>query len=165
VDLRRLLRHLAIGRRTARRAFPPAVVATMVAAVRAAEQHHRAEIRFVVESALEPLAVLRGQSPRERALEVFALLRVWDTERNDGVLIHVLLADRAVEIVADRGVHAAVRPEPWPGICRAMEAAYRRGDYEGGSLAAIHAVAQAVGRRAAVETPHANELPDEPVLM
>lgn len=165
MDLHRLLRHLASSRRRQRHAFPPAVTQAIAAAVRAAEEHHRAEVRFVVESALEPLSVLRGQSPRERALEVFSLLRVWDTGRNDGVLVYVLLADRAVEIVADRGVHAAAPPDTWPRICRAMEAAYARGDYEQGSLAAILAVAQALGACVPADPARANELPDEPVLM
>lgn len=165
MDLRRLLRHLATSHRRQRRAFPPAVTDAIAAAIRAAEDRHRAEIRFVVEPALEPLAVLRGQSPRERALEVFSLLRVWDTERNDGVLIYVLLADRAVEIVADRGVHAAAPSDTWAAICGRMEAAYGRGEYEPGSLAAILAVAQALGQCTPPGPGRVNELPDEPVLM
>jgi uncharacterized membrane protein len=165
MDLRRLLRHLATPRQRQRRAFPPAVIGAIAAAVRGAEEHHRAEIRFVVEPALEPLAILRGQGARERAIELFSLLRVWDTERNDGVLVYVLLADRAVEIVADRGVHAGAPDETWAGICRAMEAAYRLGDYERGSLAAIQAVAQAVGSCRPADGVRVNELPDEPVLL
>ncbi len=165
MDLRRLFAHLATTHRAQRRAFPPALQQAIEAAIGAAETAHRAEIRFVVEAALEPLAVLRGQSPRERALEVFSLLRVWDTARDDGVLIYVLLADRAVEIVADRGVHAVAPGDAWTRICHRMEQAFRRGDHAAGSLAAIEAVADVLVQVAPLMTQRRNELPDEPVLM
>ena len=58
-------------------------------------------------------------TPRERALEVFGLLRVWDTEENCGVLVYLLLADRDVEIVADRGIHRAVGDARVAGDLRA----------------------------------------------
>ncbi len=76
--------------------------------------------------------MLRKLTPRERALEVFGLLRVWDTEENAGVLIYLLLADRDVEIVADRGIHAHVDTAAWQAICTRMEAAFRDGRYAEG---------------------------------
>lgn len=164
--LRRLLRHLCTSHGQQRRAFPRAVTDAIAEAIRGVEQHDQAEIRFVVEASLEPLSVLRRQAPRERALELFSLLGVWDTEHNDGVLVYVLLADRAVEIVADRGVAARVPAETWAGICRRMEAAFARRDYEAGSLAAIRDVAQALGAMApAAPAQRRSELPDEPLLL
>jgi uncharacterized membrane protein len=165
MELRRLFRHLGTSHRTQRRAFPPQVTLAITEAVRRVEQRGEGEIRFVVEAALEPLSLLRRQTPRERALELFALLGVWDTERNDGVLIYVLLADRAVEIVADRGVAAAVPGDTWAGICRRMEASFARRDYQHGSLAAIRAVAKALGGLAPAATQRGSELPDEPLLL
>jgi uncharacterized membrane protein len=165
MDLSRLLRHLGTTRRQQRRAFPPELTQAIADAVRGAEQHHQAEIRFVVESALEPLSLLRGQTPRERALELFSLLGVWDTARNDGILIYVLLADRAVEIVVDRGIARSVATETWGVICRRMEASFARHDYEHGALAAIRAVAKAVGMRAAPTAQRQDELPDQPLLL
>jgi uncharacterized membrane protein len=166
MELRRLLRHLCASHRMQRRAFPPRVTDAITEAVRCVEQHDEAEIRFVVEAALEPLSLLRRQTSRERALELFSLLGVWDTAHNDGVLIYVLLADRAVEIVVDRGIAARVPSETWAVICRRMEASFARRDYQHGALAAIRAVAKALGRTAAPDsTSRRSELPDQPLLL
>ena len=108
---------------------------------------------------------LRGQTPRERAIEVFANLHVWDTQHNNGVLIYVLLADRAVEIVADRGIHAHEATPAWGAICRQIEAACARGDHEAGAKAGIEAVAHALRRHFPRRDVHGNELPNEPVLL
>ncbi|HSU45018.1 MAG TPA: hypothetical protein VLN42_12435, partial [Casimicrobiaceae bacterium] len=99
---RRLLRHVVTDHLSVKRAFPPAALAGIEQAITAGERTHRGQVCFAVEGALPPLRVLRKLMPRERALEVFGLLRVWDTEENTGVLIYLLLADRDVEIVADR---------------------------------------------------------------
>ncbi|HET9700096.1 MAG TPA: TPM domain-containing protein, partial [Burkholderiales bacterium] len=106
MNLARILRHLATSPLTVKRAFPATALAAIEQAIREAERSHAGEIRFALEGALELGALLRAQSPRERAVAAFSSLGVWDTEHNNGVLIFVLLADRDVEIVADRGVMA-----------------------------------------------------------
>ena len=129
------------------------------------EQTHAGQIRFAVESALEIKPLFAGQTARERAIEVFSHLRVWDTEHNNGVLIYLLLADRDVEIVADRGVHAKLGQSTWEAVCRDMEAAFRRGQFEEGVIDGI----RNVGAHLARHYPHTgtkiNELPDKPVLI
>jgi uncharacterized membrane protein len=164
MELHRFARHLCTSHRAQRRAFPPQVAQAIAAAVRAVEQQRQVEIRFVVEASLEPLSLLRRQTPRERALELFALLGVWDTAGNDGVLIYVLLADRAVEIVADRAVAAAVPADAWAAICRRMEASFARRDYEHGALAAIRAVSSAIAATIG-DAPRRSELPDRPLML
>ena len=165
MDLRRLLRHLCTTHRAQRRAFTPTITRSIAEAVQWVEQRHQVEIRFVVEAALDPWLLLRRQTPRERAIELFALLGVWDTARNDGVLIYVLLADRAVEIVADRGISAAVPAATWATICRRMEASFARRDYQHGALAAIRAVSQALEDGACAAADQRSELPDPPLLL
>ena len=165
MNLRRLTKHLLSSHWRVRRAFPPASLEAIGAAIQAAEQGHDGEIRFAVEGALDPWALLRGQTPRERAIEVFANLHVWDTHHNNGILIYVLLADRAVEIVADRGIHADEAPATWEAICKQIEAACGRGDYEAGARAGIEAVANVLRRHFPRPDLHGNELPDEPVLL
>src|SRR4029453_14847302 len=103
MDAARLVRPLATGPRLVRRRFRDATMRAIEAEIAASERRHEPEIRFAVEAALHPRAILRGITPRERAVDVFSELRVWDTEHNTGVLIYLLLADRDVEIVADRG--------------------------------------------------------------
>ena len=115
-----------------RRAFPRDTLVAIDKAIKASEVLHRGEIRFAVEGALQIEPLFRGQTGRERAIGVFSQLQIWDTEHNNGVLIYLLLADRDVEIVADRGIDAKVGPQEWERICRKMEAAFRQADFEGG---------------------------------
>ncbi len=161
----RVLKHLIYPDWLVRRAFPVAAMARIEAAIVASEARHRGEIRFAVESSLAPVALLRGQSARERALEVFSLLRVWDTEENNGVLLYLLMADHDVEILADRGIARIVPNGEWEGICRKMEHRFRAGRYEEGVLLGI----AEIDRRLTQVYPRlgedANELPDRPVRL
>jgi len=165
MELSRILRHMTTTRWSVARAFPPRALAAIEAAVRDAEAAHHAEIRFVVEGGLDGLPLLRAQSSRERAIEVFSHLRVWDTEANSGVLIYVLLADHCIEIVADRGIHAEVGAEAWGAMCQRMESAFRGQDFEQGAIDCIRAVAELVARRLPGEPSPRNELPDRPLVL
>jgi uncharacterized membrane protein len=133
--------------------------------IRECEATHAGQIRFAVEHALDLPELLRGTSARERAVDVFSMLRVWDTEQNNGVLIYLLLADRDVEIVADRGVHARVGTDGWERVCQAMEGAFRRGDFEGGVLEGIRAVSTHLRYHYPAGGLPSNELPDWPAVL
>jgi uncharacterized membrane protein len=161
MDLKRIARHLV----RLPRAFPASVLAQIERAVAAGEATHRGEVRFAVEDALEPRALLAGQSARERAIEVFSELRVWDTEENNGVLIYLLLADHDVEIVADRGIHARVGQAEWERICGEMEQALRRGEFEGAIVGGVQAVSRLLARHFPVRPGDRNELPDRPITV
>jgi uncharacterized membrane protein len=147
------------------RAFPEGTLTAIDQAIKASEAVHRGEIRFVVEGALDTAPLMRGQSARERAIDVFSQLRVWDTEGNNGVLIYLLLADRDVEIVADRGIDAKVGSKEWERICRDMEAAFRRADFEGGVIAGIREVTRHLAEHFPPTGDDRNELPDKPVVL
>ena len=164
MTMKRILKHLLTTRAAVTRAFPVSALNEIEAAIKASESEHAGEIRFVVEAALDGAPLFRGQSPADRAIEVFARLRVWDTEHNNGLLIYLLLADRAVEIVADRGIHAKVAAGAWRQVCLQMEAAFTRSDYEAGVVAGVQAVTQHLARHFPADT-RANELPDRPVLL
>lgn len=165
MDIRRIFRHLAMPPWRLRQIFPPASLAAIENAVAASEATHGGEIRFAVEATLATAALLHGQSARARAIELFSRLRIWDTERNNGVLIYLLLADRDVEIVADRGINDRVGSEEWEKISRRMEAAFREGKYEEGVLAGIEAVTRQIGRHYPHRGERPDELPDRPVLL
>ena len=136
------------------------------AAIAEGETRHRGQVRFAVEPSLPLARVLRGVAPRERALEVFGNLRIWDTEENCGVLVYLLLADRDVEIVADRGIHAHVGAPAWEAICRKMEAAFRAGRFTEGVEAGIAEInALLVRHFPRADLPGGNELPDRPVVL
>jgi uncharacterized membrane protein len=116
------------------------------AAIAESEKRHGGEVRFAVEAALDPLPLLRRQSARERAVEVFSELGVWDTEANNGVLLYLLLADHDVEIVADRGFNARVPQAEWEAVCRAMEAELRAARYEAGVLEGVRRIGEIMAR-------------------
>lgn len=165
MDLKRIVRHFFTGRANVQRVFPPQTLASIEQAIREAEAKHNGQIRFAVEASLDLRPLLAGQSARQRAIEVFSNLRVWDTEHNNGVLIYLLLADRDVEIVADRGIHTKLGQETWEAICHEMEAAFRAGNFEAGVLAGIHAVGEHLSRHFPARSGKPNELPDTPVML
>ena len=161
----RITKHLLQHHWRARRIFTPPVLANIEAATKAGEATHSGQVRFVVEGALDGAPLFHGQSARGRALDIFARLRIWDTAHNNGVLIYLLLADRNVEIVADRGIDARVGAEGWETICRAMEADFRQGRFESGVIEGIEAVSRELARYFPPNGPHPNELPDRPIVI
>ncbi|MFZ5877269.1 MAG: TPM domain-containing protein [Nitrospirota bacterium] len=161
----RLVRHLVSPPWRVRTAFPSRTMRAIERAIRESESTHNGQIRFAVEAALDIGPLLRDQSARERAIDVFSFLRVWDTEHNNGVLVYLLLADRDVEIVADRGIARHVAPEEWERICRDMEAAFRAGRFEDGVLNGIRAVSRHLARHHPGIGGRPNELPDQPVVL
>ena len=162
-ELKRVLKHAIAGHGELQRAFPQPLLSAIQEEIGASERQHGGEIRFALENSLSPLAVWRGVTPRQRAIEVFANLGVWDTEHNNGVLIYVLWADRDVEIVADRGFNGRVSAEQWTEICRLMEQGFARGDWQGSVIAAIRAAGALIARH--FPTADRNELPDHPVML
>jgi uncharacterized membrane protein len=165
MNIGRIGRHLVEHRWRVRRIFPPQVLAAIEQAIRAGEATHSGQVRFVVEGALDGAPLFRDQPARERALDIFSQLRIWDTAHNNGVLIYLLLADRDVEIIADRGIDARVGAAGWEKICAEMENSFRAGNFAGGVIKGI----QAVSRQLAAHFPRhgggTNELPDTPVVI
>ncbi len=162
----RALRNLTTFAWAARRRFPEATLDAIEAAIREGERVHSGEVCFLVEAALEPADLWRGTTARERALVVFAEQGVWDTHANNGVLIYLLLAERDVEIVADRGAAAAIPPEDWERVCREMEAHFREGRFADGAVAGVRAANALLARHFPVSDGRANpnELRDRPTI-
>lgn len=161
----RLLRHLFA--RSAHGLYPRDSLQRVAEAVGEGERRHRGEVCFAVESALPLLDVLRGRDARARALDVFAQLRVWDTQANNGVLVYLLLADHRIEIVADRGLDALVSAEQWRGLCLLMEERLKAGEAEAAAVRGVAAVSDLLAEhfpRAAGDADE-NELPDLPRIL
>src|SRR4051812_21086431 len=118
---KRIFRHLLTGAGAIRRAFPEAAMRAIEQAIVEEEKRHAGELQFAIEAALPLADLLRGTSARERAIGWFGRMRVWDTEHNSGVLIYLLLADRQIEIIADRGIHSRVGAAAWEAICAEMQ--------------------------------------------
>jgi uncharacterized membrane protein len=162
---KRVLRHLCTDHWSLRRAFPPAAMRAIRDAIGEQERRHGGELRFAVEASLPLLHLWRGQDARSRAVELFGQLRVWDTEHNSGVLIYLLLADRGVEIVADRGIHAKVGGTAWESICGEMQRAFAAGHFEQGVILGVGAISDLLAMHFPRGKGDRNELPDEPIVL
>jgi uncharacterized membrane protein len=170
IRLVRILKHRWQRDDAAKHAIPVALLNKLAAQVAHSEAGHSGEIRIYVEAGL-PLGYLwqsasMAQITHERALAMFGKLRVWDTAQNNGVLIYLLLAERRIEIVADRGLNQLVAPGTWPRLVESMGSAFKNGDFEGGLTQAVQAVSALLQQHFALNAgqPNANELPDQPVL-
>ena len=164
--IRRIIKHLMTGNVAVRSAFPAHSLHAIEQAIRKTEADHAGQIRFAVEASLDFAALRRNQSAGERAIEIFSQLRVWDTEHNNGVLIYLLLADRDVEIVADRGIHAMLGKAAWEAVCRDMEVAFRLGNFETGVIQGIRTVGGHLQRHFPRESSDtSNELPNKPIVL
>ena len=165
MNLKRLFKHLFTPQWVVYRAFSRPALKRIEQAVRESEKSHAGELRFAVEAGLDFLPLLKGISPRQRAIEVFSMLRVWDTERNSGVLIYLQLVDRDIEIVADRGIGAKVGQDAWDAICKRMEYAFRAGHFEQGALDGIREISTLLERHFPPHKANPDELPDRPVVL
>ncbi len=164
--LLRILRHRWMDAADTGRTIPPELVERLAQRVQASERRHTGEIRIFVEAGL-PLSYLwRDARPRERAIAVFGKLRVWDTEQNNGVLIYLLLAEHAIEIVADRGLARRVDAGEWQRIVQRMGSAFRERRFEDGLTQALEEVSALLVAHFPADAgdPAGNELPDRPVL-
>lgn len=148
------------------RCFPARALASIQQAVADGERAHRGEVCFAVEGALPWQSLWRRQSARERAIEVFGRLKVWDTRENTGILVYVLLSERAIEIVADRGVSSLVDDASWLAICQRLRDRFFAGEFQAGALAAIDEISRLlVEHFPAEEGDNPDELPNRPVLL
>lgn len=165
MDIQRALRHLRSTRSTAERAFPQATLSALAAAIATGERTHRGEVRLVIERALPLSAAWSGVSNRQRAIALFADYGIWDTEDNCGVLIYVNLADRKVDIVADRGIDRKIDAATWQAVCDTMTRGFARGEFEAAALAAIGQVNALLQRHFPSDGARANELPNRPLML
>jgi uncharacterized membrane protein len=165
MGIKRIGKHLLEHHWRAKRLFPKQALALIEQAIKAGEATHSGQVRFVVEGALDGAPLFKNQSARQRALDIFSKLRIWDTAHNNGVVIYLLLADRQVEIIADRGIDAKVGAAGWEKICKAMETDFRAGNFAGGVIRGIQAVSQQLAAHFPRHKAGPNELPDMPVVI
>lgn len=165
MNIKRFFRHVLLPPWFARQTFPPALMRRVEDAVRESEGMHRGEICVAVEAGLDLESLLRGQSPRARAEEVFSQLRVWDTAENSGVLLYVNWADRDIEIVADRGISARVTQDEWEAICRVIEQSFRAGQFENGLLEGIRHITRLLAEHFPAASDNVDELGNRPVML
>jgi uncharacterized membrane protein len=165
---RRLVRHLWLDTHSVRRMLPPATLARLTDQVWQSEARHRGELRICVEASLPPMAVWRNQSARQRAIELFGQLRVWDTEHNNGVLIYLLVADRRIEVLTDRGLKCLVPEATWLTLVEQLGTHLHARHFEQGLIHAVEQVGQVLQSHYPMPEGQArkpNELPDAVVVI
>jgi len=165
MNIKRVFKHWLYPQWLTRRAFSDAAMSRIESVVAKSELLHRGEIRFAVEGALDTAPLLRGVSARQRAMQIFAELGVWDTEANNGILIYLLLADRDVEIIVDRGYQGRVSLAQWEAICQEMENYFARGEFEVGVLHGIARIDLLLRQHFPLQNGavNVNELPNRPL--
>ena len=161
----RFWRHAFTDDKHVARAFPADAMKRIERAIELGEATHRGQVGVAIEAALPLQRVLRNVSPRERAIEVFGSMRIWDTEENNGVLLYLLLADHDVEIVADRGIHALVGEAAWEAICHRMEQAFRDGRFGEGVEQGVRDVSALLAEHFPGGGEDRDELPNRPVVL
>jgi uncharacterized membrane protein len=161
----RALRHATTGAGAGKRHFPPDTLQAIAQAITRGEQIHRAEVRLIVEPALSASAAFRGMANRERARQLFAEYGIWDTEENCGVLIYVNLAERAVDIVADRHVGRLIGEQQWQAICQAMTTGFAKGEYKLSTVTAIEQLSALLAEHYPGNGSRPNQLPNEAVIL
>lgn len=161
----RVLAHLLKSPATLYRYFPSHALTAIEQAVEASEAKHRAEIRVAIEVALDLKALWRVRTARERALEVFAELGVWNCRERNGVLIYVLLAERKVEIVADRGFDGRVSEGEWQRVCTVMERELAAGRWRDGMLVGIEAATALLSREFPANGSNVDEQQNRPAVL
>ena len=165
VTIKRWLTHAFMPPWRWRLPFPEAVLKDIEKAVKRSESQHRGELRFAIENSLAPGWVWHGMTARHRASEIFSNLRVWDTEENSGVLIYILLADREVHILADRGIHQCVDQSEWDRIAQIMQNEFAKGDFRQGSVQGIEAITTLLATYFPANSENTDELPNRPVII
>jgi uncharacterized membrane protein YgcG len=165
INLKRVLKHLTATASQVRRAFPGPILKRIEHEIEQSEDKHEGEIRFAVETALSGPTLFLNQSARERAIDLFSQLRMWDTEHRNGVLIYLLMADKSVEIVADRGVNRKVESSEWRRICHAMELAFHEKNYPQGTIDGIREVNHILTSHFPANDTARNELSNKVILL
>jgi len=165
MNLKRIFKHTLTTQWHLKKYFTPAALGSIELEISNSEAQHSGEIRFVVEGALDGAPLFRDQSAHDRALDIFSQLRIWDTQDNNGLLIYLLLADHAVEIIADRGINAKVSRDEWKAICEIMQNEFTQGNFKTGVCDAIKSITKHLIMHFPISASDENELPNKPVVM
>lgn len=162
---RRILKNILFPTWKIRKFFPKKSIENIELVIKDSEKRHNGEVVFVVEAKLPLFLVLKNISPRERAIELFSRFRVWDTEHNSGVLIYLLLSEKQIEIVADRGITKKIPQIEWDAILERMRNHFQKGLFEKGVILGIAEITDLLATHFPSSKDKPNELSDKPIII
>ena len=165
LTFRRLIRHTFSPKWWVARYFTPKILQQITSQIIESEPQHLGQIRFVIESHWAWFDIIHQKTPHQRALEWFGRERIWDTEHNTGILIYISFADKAVEIIADRGINQQITANEWQAICNTMSPYFTDKNYVAGFSAGLNTMTQLlIQKYPRTDSNFHNELSDEIII-
>lgn len=102
----------------------------IVAAIQTAETNTSGEIRIHIEGTSE-------KEPLDRALEVFEMLEMHQTEQRNGVLLYIAVNDHQFAICGDTGIDQVVADDFWDCTRDLMGTYFKKGQFKEGIVAGV----------------------------
>ncbi|CAL2095020.1 TLP18.3, Psb32 and MOLO-1 founding protein of phosphatase [Tenacibaculum sp. 190524A02b] len=99
----------------------------IVLAIRQAEQNTSGEIRVHIEATA-------SISHYNRALEVFRMLKMFNTKQQNAVLIYVAVEDHKFVIYGDKGIDEVVPVNFWDTTRNTMQEQFKKGNFKQGII-------------------------------
>lgn len=147
------------------RCFPKSKMREIRDFIAQGESKHTGELCFAIEARFSLWSLLNGITPRLRAEQIFSALRVWDTQENSGVLVYLQLAERRIEIVADRGIAEKVPAAMWQALCHAFTVDMHEKAPDQAVIACLEQINHLLSEYYPSSEDNRNELPNEPVIL
>lgn len=142
-----------------------AALARLETVITQAEKGHRGEIRLIIEKAL-PMSLAWHSTARQRAEDLFAHYRIWDTAERTGVLLYLNLTEHRLEIIADRGISDKVSQHEWQTIADSTVAKLYAQERIEALEGLIDATAELLRQYyPSADDPNGNELPNDIVVL
>ncbi len=128
---------------------------TVIAAIKEAETNTSGEIRVHIETKCKP------GDPITRAKEVFAELKMHETELQNGTIIYVATKDHKIAIWGDEGINSKVGQDFWTAELELMTKYFQADDYETGLQEAILHIGKKLKEFFPYQKDDVNELSDD----
>ena len=128
----------------------------IVQAIRDAERQTSGEVRVFVESKC------RFVDPLDRALEIFAELKMENTEQRNAVIVYVAIKDRQLAVYGDIGIHQKTGNDYWKAAVNNMVSHFNKENYADGLANCVTMIGKALQEHFPYyKDLDKNELPDE----
>ena len=163
--MNRFMQNLFSGWFHLNRWFPSGRMKLIRDVIAESERGHAGELCFAVEARYSPFALMAGIHTRARAEQVFSALRIWDTAENSGVRLYLQLAERRVEIIADRGIANKVPQAGWDALCADFAETMRHGEPDRAVMDCLNRINALLIQHFPATADNPKELPDEPIIL